>query len=99
MSVPWPDGAFKTGTLSRFVGNGNNLECPSGNLFGPYFFIPVFLQTFSSCSQTDFRASNLVDDKRIRAFCIFMSPMITFKKLRGSFYFIITNRITQNYCY
>ena len=68
VAVPWPEGAFNTGTLSLFVGRG----------IGPKRLIPVLLQTDSSCSQTDFRASNLVDDKRMRAFCIFISPVITF---------------------
>ncbi len=58
VAVPWPEGAFNVGTVNRFVGRG----------IGPYFLIPVFLHTFSSCSQTDFSASNFVELNRIRAF-------------------------------
>jgi len=59
VAVPWPLGAFNTGTLKRFVGKG----------IGPCFFIPVVLQTFSICSHTDFNASRSVEDNRMRAFC------------------------------
>ena len=48
VAVPWPEGAFNVGTLNLFVGKG----------IGPYFFIPVLLQTDSNCSHTDCKESS-----------------------------------------
>lgn len=59
VAVPWPEGAFNTGTRNLFVGRG----------IGPYFLMPVLSQTDSNCSHTDFKASRSVDDNRMRAFC------------------------------
>jgi len=66
VAVPCPDGAFNIGTRNLFVGRG----------IGPFFLIPWLLQTDSICAHTDFSASNCVDDNRMRAFCIFSSPLI-----------------------
>ncbi len=63
VAVPWPETAFLTTTFNLLVGRG----------MGPYFLMPVFLQTLSSCSHTDFKDSKSMDDKRIRAFCMFRS--------------------------
>jgi hypothetical protein len=66
VAVPCPEGAFITGTRNLFVGRG----------IGPFFLIPWLLHTLSICWHTDFRAFNFVDDNRMRAFCIFNSPLI-----------------------
>lgn len=72
VAVPCPLGAFITGTRSLFVGSG----------IGPFFRMPWERHTCATCSHTDFNASSWVDDNRMRAFCMFHSPLNIILNLR-----------------
>lgn len=74
VEVPCPEGAFITGIRNLLVGRG----------IGPFFLMPCDLHTLSICPHTDPSASSCVDDNRMRAFCMFHSPVEIIFKIYGS---------------